>query len=621
MSIVYTHNNLIQLFQNIATAHFQVKGFGVGNTTEIEGIPNKQYPYMWVVPVNSSVQLNDSGEFQTINHIFQIEVFDLVKKDRSNETEVLSDCQSILLDVVKILHNENASFEVINSPTLNPYVEKYGDDVTGWYVEIEIGVPFDSNYCDIPSDVFVTPGTSGSTNPINPYLTCSTLGDCPVITSIENELENHETRIEALEAGSGGLDCDDVAACQVIIDIEQDITDINTTISNLPLNPTLAEVLTNGNATGQQDLLSDNGLAILGLYDAITSLSYNTNAIGIDNGEMRLYHSSHIHLDATYVMLKQGYMYSSQLHPTSFSTLRLDDVQSTLMNYDGIITTGVINDNTKQETFFYNNTVYASNKLEALKTSILHPTLVDINSPILTVTNGSNNINIKPIGTSGEAEIVFTRNSLLIETGNGEYNLKRTTAGSILLYTNGRRFDLSATAGGAPNITISQATGYTGINTTTPAANLDVNGTSNLNGIITLPTQTASKVLATDASKNITTITLTRSIGLTLDGQGGVITTGSKGFSLPSFNGTIISWNIKGDDATTGSIVVDIKRNGTSIVGAGNKPTITAANSATANVSGWTSTTITAGDYIEYNVDSASTFTRINLEIKVQVNI
>ena len=642
---IYTHNNLIQLFENIATAHFQLKGFGKGNTTEIEGIPNKQYPYLWVVPVNTAVQLNSSGEFQTINHTFQIEVFDLVKKDRSNETEVLSDCQSILLDVIKILHNHNADFEVIGSPTLNPYVEKYGDDVTGWYVEVEIAVPFDSSYCDIPSDVFVIPGTSGSANPINPYLTCSTLSECPIIVSIEAEVEDHEARIEALEAGSGGLDCDDVAACQVIIDLQ---TDVNNRVQSVtgdvvdntdPFNPivnfpsyTLATVLAQDNKTGQQDITSNNALSILSLYDAITTLSYNTNAINIDNTETRINHSNHLHLDAPTVFLNQGYMKSDNAK----SNLGLNAAVSSLTFEDGSVLTGIANNVNKSEIAYFDGSVYSYSRIELAALTLLHPTLVNIETPIAKIINGSNYIEFKPQGTSGEAEIKFTRNSLLLETNNGEYNLKRTTAGSILLYTNGRRFDLSATTGGAPNMSISTA-GYVGINTTTPTAELEVNGTiktfnaesngtisaNNLSssGTVTLSGQTASRVLATDGSKNIQSITLTKSIGLTLDGQGGVISTGSKGFSLPSFNGTILSWHLKGDDATIGSIVIDIKRGGTSIVGAGNKPTISASNSASANVSGWTSTTITSGDEIEYNVDSASTFVRVNLEIKIQVNI
>jgi hypothetical protein len=65
-----------------------------------------------------------------------------------------------------------------------------------------------------------------------------------------------------------------------------------------------------------------------------------------------------------------------------------------------------------------------------------------------------------------------------------------------------------------------------------------------------------------------------------------------------------------------GSVVIDVKRSGTSIVGAGNKPTLSSAISGNAAVSSWTSVAVTAGDILEFNVDSASTLTRVNLVIK-----
>ena len=605
-----TINNFKTLFNSIADNHFQIKSFGWGKVQDIEGVDAAKYVRMWVVPGPSTILDN------TIERTFTILIFDLVQKDQSNETEVLSDTEQILDDVVRIIKYDNDNYTITNQPTLNPFTERFGDDTTGYSAEITIETDHLESTCDIPMDEYLEYVTNACNGIAEARLTCSTLSNCPTIIAIEDELADHETRIEALEAGSGGLDCNDVAACQVIIDIEQDITDINNTINNLPLNPTLAEVLTNGNETGQQDILSDNGLSILSLYDAIATFSYNTNAINIDNTEMRLNHSSHLHLDAPTVVLNQGSLKSDNFK----SILDLTSTAASLTFQDSTYVNGSTTNINKSELFFFDGTNYSYTRHELAKATLLHPTLVDINSPIFTITNGSNYIDIRPQGTSGEAEITFTRNSLLLQTGNGEYNLKRTTAGSILLYTNGRLFNFSATVGGAPNMSISTA-GYIGINTTTPSAYLDVNGSSNLNGTVTLPTQTASKVLATDSSKNIQSITLTKSIGLTLDGQGGVISTGSKGFSLPSFNGTIVSWNIKGNGATIGDIVIDIKRNGTSIVGAGNKPTITSANSATANVSGWTSVAITAGDYIEYNVDSVSTFKTINLVIKIEETI
>ncbi len=105
------------------------------------------------------------------------------------------------------------------------------------------------------------------------------------------------------------------------------------------------------------------------------------------------------------------------------------------------------------------------------------------------------------------------------------------------------------------------------------------------------------------------------SFGATFDGQGGVVSTGSKGYVIVPYSGTMTKWILAAN--ATGSIIVDVKRNSTSLVGAGNPPGLTGAQFGTAAISGWTSTAITAEDIIEFSVTSASTSTRVNLAILV----
>jgi len=106
------------------------------------------------------------------------------------------------------------------------------------------------------------------------------------------------------------------------------------------------------------------------------------------------------------------------------------------------------------------------------------------------------------------------------------------------------------------------------------------------------------------------------SFGITVDGGGSAVTTGSKGFVTIPYNATITNWYMAADQS--GSIVIDVKRSATSIVGGGgNKPTLVSASNATNAVSSWTSNTITAGDILEFNVDSCTTITNINLVLKV----
>ena len=68
----------------------------------------------------------------------------------------------------------------------------------------------------------------------------------------------------------------------------------------------------------------------------------------------------------------------------------------------------------------------------------------------------------------------------------------------------------------------------------------------------------------------------------------------------------------------TGNAVVDVKRSGTSIVGGGgNKPALSTGQFSLTTVSGWTSVAVTANDLIEFNLDSITTITRLNLSIIV----
>ena len=113
------------------------------------------------------------------------------------------------------------------------------------------------------------------------------------------------------------------------------------------------------------------------------------------------------------------------------------------------------------------------------------------------------------------------------------------------------------------------------------------------------------------------------SFGVTVDGGGSVITTGIEGYIQIPYNGTITSWTILADQS--GSVVFDVWKDTFSaapptvadtITGSA-KPTLSSAVKATSStLTGWT-TSVTAGDIIGFNVDSASTITRVTLVINI----
>jgi hypothetical protein len=113
------------------------------------------------------------------------------------------------------------------------------------------------------------------------------------------------------------------------------------------------------------------------------------------------------------------------------------------------------------------------------------------------------------------------------------------------------------------------------------------------------------------------------SFGITIDGGGSAITTGVKGYITIPYNGTITGWDIFAD--TTGSIVVDVWKDtyanfpplvADSIAGS-EKPTLSSAvKNQDLTLSTWT-TSVTAGDIVAFNVDSATSVTRVNLIIYI----
>jgi len=100
--------------------------------------------------------------------------------------------------------------------------------------------------------------------------------------------------------------------------------------------------------------------------------------------------------------------------------------------------------------------------------------------------------------------------------------------------------------------------------------------------------------------------------GVTVDGGGSVLTTGSKAFVSVPYTITVTDWYLAADAA--GDIEFDVLVGGTSIIGTG-APILAAAQSGNAAVTGWTA--ITAGDIVEFVITGTpATITWVNLVIK-----
>jgi hypothetical protein len=137
------------------------------------------------------------------------------------------------------------------------------------------------------------------------------------------------------------------------------------------------------------------------------------------------------------------------------------------------------------------------------------------------------------------------------------------------------------------------------------------------------PLDASAKVPVNHIADNLRVAT----VGLTVGDGVNAITTGFKGAIPVPFAGTITEWTVVSTDAnppTSGSIEIDILKSTyanyptmNSMVGTGTKPNIANSNKGTGTPTGWSTTTINAGDIIGFNVTSVTGLKRITIVLKV----
>ena len=126
----------------------------------------------------------------------------------------------------------------------------------------------------------------------------------------------------------------------------------------------------------------------------------------------------------------------------------------------------------------------------------------------------------------------------------------------------------------------------------------------------------------TQAPAAVGGITPRRVVGATFDGSGSPPTAGSVGYAVVPFNGTIDQWYIVGN--TSGSAVIDVWKLAGAIptdanrIAGTEKPTLLAAQLASdTSLTTWSTLAVAAGDVFGFELESASTLTRVTVEVRI----
>ena len=142
----YTLNQIINLFEVIATNHAQINGFNFGEVSDISASEQEQYPLLWIDVIDSSIESN------TLSLNMNVKVMDIQKDDQTNERDTLSDCLSIAQDVYSALTNPiyQDYFLLSFATNLVPLREALADKVNGWEMNLTFELAQERNRCQIP---------------------------------------------------------------------------------------------------------------------------------------------------------------------------------------------------------------------------------------------------------------------------------------------------------------------------------------------------------------------------------------------------------------------------------------------------------------------------------------
>lgn len=148
-----TLNQIRQKLSDIAAAHLQINSFESGELWEIGSSDGNNplpvvFPQLWMNVTPAAM------DTRVLVMQFQLLIMDLVSKDMSNEFEVQSDTLQTIVDVVAKLRDpewlNEYNIVIDEGVTLEPFTEKFDDEVTGWIATVNVRIPNTQDRCAVP---------------------------------------------------------------------------------------------------------------------------------------------------------------------------------------------------------------------------------------------------------------------------------------------------------------------------------------------------------------------------------------------------------------------------------------------------------------------------------------
>lgn len=161
-----TLNRVLDVIREIAGNHEMLAGFSIGDAatrghekgqeskTDTPDEPKElEYPYLWVDPIPSQYEIGAARSISA--KIYNISMFcaDKHVENAGNDTEILSDTESILSDIIQYIatHPTLKSFGLpIGNISASPSRHSTIHEVYGWEAVVQIKVPYKFCYSNLP---------------------------------------------------------------------------------------------------------------------------------------------------------------------------------------------------------------------------------------------------------------------------------------------------------------------------------------------------------------------------------------------------------------------------------------------------------------------------------------
>jgi len=148
-----TLNQLLVVFRDIATRHKQVHSFKIAQDFNIDAEEALTFPCLVVNPITSELPKTENG-YTMYSIKFDVQLLDLMNKDRDNEDDVISDNLTILREIVNEFNTHpyymDSGIDLIGTISFRTIRGAYDSDVTGWRCEMEMQSPNRLSFCGSP---------------------------------------------------------------------------------------------------------------------------------------------------------------------------------------------------------------------------------------------------------------------------------------------------------------------------------------------------------------------------------------------------------------------------------------------------------------------------------------